>query len=185
MFSILGGKQCVICGCLDVRCLQFDHINGGGCKESRIMGNKMLKHYINNPEEAKAKLQVLCANCNWIKRYINNETLPPRSTNIMAAKTRINRRLIREKLLCLLGKSCARCGFNDVRCMQVDHKYGGGYAEVKRFKMSVHTMYAYYVKKPEGALQKLQTLCVNCNRIKIYENRELPASRIAILTRFR
>ena len=66
--ALLGAK-CVRCGITDTRCLQVDHINGGGCAERRAanspIGNKVLK----NP----SKYQLLCANCNWIKRFENHE----------------------------------------------------------------------------------------------------------------
>lgn len=81
IFEILGNRcsnpLCRVPGGMDDRrCLQVDHINGGGNKErERRFGNRimMLKYYVENPEEAKAKLQILCANCNWIKRHENNE----------------------------------------------------------------------------------------------------------------
>jgi hypothetical protein len=66
LFDILG-RQCSICGFNDIRALQIDHINGGGVKQ----GRSYYKH-INDPD-IKLKLQVLCANCNWIKRAENNE----------------------------------------------------------------------------------------------------------------
>jgi hypothetical protein len=71
------GSRCVYCGFSDPRALQIDHIRGGGAKERRTLnkgkwGNpggvwrlilKMSK------EERLLKYQLLCANCNWIKRY--------------------------------------------------------------------------------------------------------------------
>lgn len=62
------------CGFSDVRALQFDHINGGGNQDLRIRGtSSMYAFYIKNPEITKSTLQVLCANCNWIKRWEKNE----------------------------------------------------------------------------------------------------------------
>lgn len=71
IINFLGGK-CVRCGFIDFRALQIDHINGGGIKEKNLMSNP-LKYYkviCNNPQ----KYQLLCANCNWIKRYENHES---------------------------------------------------------------------------------------------------------------
>lgn len=69
--SVLGGK-CASCGMNDKRCLQIDHINGGGTKELRDIGSYAICRWIRgNPEEAKTKYQILCANCNWIKKYEN------------------------------------------------------------------------------------------------------------------
>ena len=73
--SILGNKcsnpNCRVPGGMDNRfCLQIDHKDGGGNKERIAFGGglQMWKYYSEHPEEARAKLQILCANCNWIKR---------------------------------------------------------------------------------------------------------------------
>src|SRR5216684_1363235 len=65
LVAALGG-QCVKCGFADGRALQVDHKHGGGAKERKALSRwgyekaiwKNLKRY-----------QLLCANCNWIKRY--------------------------------------------------------------------------------------------------------------------
>ena len=76
----LGGKcsnpKCLVLGgCTDIRCLQIDHINGGGIKQFKLFRGtyNMHRYYLNDLEKAKKELQVLCANCNWIKRDENNE----------------------------------------------------------------------------------------------------------------
>jgi len=72
VYEILG-KKCVKCRYSDIRALQVDHINGGGTKERKtIKGNYysyILKEIANNPN----KYQILCANCNWVKKYENKE----------------------------------------------------------------------------------------------------------------
>jgi len=74
LFDICGGKKCCKCGIEDFRVLQFDHINGGGRKELEEKGyNMMIIEYIKNPKLAKKNIQILCANCNWIKKHENNE----------------------------------------------------------------------------------------------------------------
>lgn len=62
-------------GCTDIRCLQIDHINGNGLKKRKEDGGymKAITHYVNHPEETKGVLQLLCANCNWIKKFDNKE----------------------------------------------------------------------------------------------------------------
>ena len=62
-------------GCTDIRALQLDHINGGGCKHRReIRGSGGINLYRwlqeNNYPEG---YQTLCANCNWIKKVVNKE----------------------------------------------------------------------------------------------------------------
>jgi len=70
LIQTFGGK-CSKCGFDDWRALQIDHIDGGGNHE-RFTTNSMNKYYdkmIQNPQH----YQLLCANCNQIKRYENGE----------------------------------------------------------------------------------------------------------------
>ena len=64
------GNKCCKCNFSDYRALQVDHIRGGGKKETRKIGHAKLYSQILH---GKAGYQLLCANCNWIKRYINEE----------------------------------------------------------------------------------------------------------------
>ena len=65
------GGQCVRCGFDDWRALQIDHVYGGGRRsESKSITSydyKVLR------EVASGNYQLLCANCNWIKRYEQGE----------------------------------------------------------------------------------------------------------------
>lgn len=80
LFDLLGRKcsnqNCLVPnGCTDIRCLQFDHIYNDGEKD-RIKFKAqmtMLRFYYNNPNLAKERLQILCANCNWIKKAMNRK----------------------------------------------------------------------------------------------------------------
>lgn len=77
IFSILGGR-CVRCGFDDHRALQVDHINGGGNKERKAVsssGTTYYKFVLRELIEGKGnrKYQLLCANCNWIKKFENKE----------------------------------------------------------------------------------------------------------------
>lgn len=73
LFNILGHK-CIECGNTDKRVLQFDHINGNGHKwrMSLTSGFTKLNVLLKLPN-LKDEIQVLCANCNWVKRYENKE----------------------------------------------------------------------------------------------------------------
>lgn len=75
LLAFLGGK-CIRCGYNhNVRALCLDHINGGGSKDRKSFGSllKFYRYYLNNPELAKERLQVLCFNCNAIKMDERNE----------------------------------------------------------------------------------------------------------------
>ena len=67
------GNVCVICGFSDYRALQIDHINGGGSKHRKSFSSNIsfLRDVL---KDNGTKYQLLCANCNWIKRFQNNET---------------------------------------------------------------------------------------------------------------
>ncbi len=69
-----GTMKCLKCGFDDIRALQIDHINGGGTKHRRELGRTGDAFYrwlrLNNYPEG---YQVLCCNCNWIKRFENKE----------------------------------------------------------------------------------------------------------------
>src|SRR5574341_417850 len=80
IIRILGAKcsnpNCLVPdGCNDIRCLQLDHINGGGSRDFKIhkYHDKLYKFYFDNIDLAKETLQVLCANCNWTKIRENKE----------------------------------------------------------------------------------------------------------------
>jgi len=78
IFNLLGGK-CVNPFNIDhgaflteSRSFQIDHVNGGGNKERRKIGNSY-KYYRKILEAIKSgskDYQCLCANCNWIKRIM-------------------------------------------------------------------------------------------------------------------
>ena len=69
--GLLGGK-CKRCGMADPRCLQIDHISGGGSKERKAIGHRGMCNKI--IEGKAAEYQLLCSNCNWIKRFELGET---------------------------------------------------------------------------------------------------------------
>lgn len=72
LLGILGDK-CKKCGIDDPRVLQIDHMNGKGnqMRMSGVRGTRKLLAYVR--KHGASGFQVLCANCNWIKRYENNE----------------------------------------------------------------------------------------------------------------
>lgn len=68
----LGGK-CKKCGYSDQRALQLDHINGGG-SQLRKQKNSWSQFYREVLRgEHPHEIQILCANCNWIKKIENKE----------------------------------------------------------------------------------------------------------------
>lgn len=67
----LGGV-CLFCGFSDIRALQFDHVEGGG--NQHLKGLPTYRYYQSIIDGSiDVKIQLLCSNCNWIKRVENNE----------------------------------------------------------------------------------------------------------------
>ena len=66
------GNKCNVCGFDDYRALQVDHVRGGGSKERKKNKNSYQAYKL-VLTDTTGKYQLLCANCNWIKRYENNE----------------------------------------------------------------------------------------------------------------
>jgi hypothetical protein len=66
--------------------------------------------------------------------------------------------------------SCAKCGFNDIRALSIDHINGGGTKEIHRIQKEGDWFYIRLRKEkfPEG----YQVLCMNCQFIKRHENKE-------------
>jgi hypothetical protein len=80
----LGGK-CVRCGFSDPRALQFDHVRGDGTLDQknapngrtgrtrRVQLGTTYKRIADGKDDGR--YQILCANCNWIKRAEKEEHL--------------------------------------------------------------------------------------------------------------
>ena len=62
------GTKCANCGFENPLALQIDPIFGGGSKHRRLVtGSKYYEEILGDPDRHN-KYQVLCANCNFIKR---------------------------------------------------------------------------------------------------------------------
>lgn len=74
VIAAYGGK-CVKCGFVDPRALQVDHVNGGGhrhLKALRVSKGTSFYYWLRK-NGYPTEFQLLCANCNWIKRVENQE----------------------------------------------------------------------------------------------------------------
>jgi hypothetical protein len=78
-FEAYGGAYCVQCGFADHRALNLDHIGGGGEIDRNQPGSRTI-YYRLKREGFPAGFQVLCANCNSIKKYTHNEFTGPRGS---------------------------------------------------------------------------------------------------------
>jgi len=72
-YDAMGGK-CSKCGFNDYRALQIDHINGDGKKERKfICRDNYYPNVLKSFLAGEKRYQLLCCNCNWIKREVNGE----------------------------------------------------------------------------------------------------------------
>lgn len=75
LIALLGGK-CIRCGFDDPRAMQIDHVYGDGRKERTQKYKSNYSYYVVVKELVIAgtdRYQLLCANCNQIKKVENNE----------------------------------------------------------------------------------------------------------------
>jgi hypothetical protein len=89
-----------------------------------------------------------------------------------AESTRRSERRLRQEVLD--GRSCAKCGFSDVRALVVDHVRGGGNKQRHRTNVSqrLGTWSAVYRHVRDNGWDGYQVLCHNCNFIKRLEDNE-------------
>lgn len=97
----LGGR-CKFCGFDDARALQFDHIEACG---SARKGTMEICYDIVHGETG-GRIQLLCANCNWIKRWEQAE-VPLRGPVQRAPRVLKPRRAHQRPWLRLAGKGNA------------------------------------------------------------------------------
>lgn len=86
---------------------------------------------------------------------------------------------LRERILELLGNKCVHCGFSDKRALQIDHVFGGGNQERKRFQSKSKIRFGVTIRYYKHVLQQIkngskdyQLLCANCNIIKYRKRRK-------------
>ena len=74
------GSVCVRCGFTDWRALQVEHINGNGrCDRARFTNREQFLREVLLYSQG---YQLMCANCNWIKRHEQCEFGPGRPVTV-------------------------------------------------------------------------------------------------------
>lgn len=80
---------------------------------------------------------------------------------------------LHEAAIMFMGGVCVRCGFDDMRALQIDHIRGGGTALGKTGMKG----YRLWRSILGGEITDYQVLCANCNWIKRCENKEVHGGR--------
>lgn len=155
---VVEGKDCIRCG--ELKVLDEFVLNGNRRKHvCKVCDNKRRsQHQKENREYYNIKQ----------KEWRGNNIERNREIVGKAANRYYGR--VRQEALETVGNgiiACVKCGFNDIRAIQIDHKEGGGRKDFEN-SSSPNEYYKNMLKNPD----KYQLLCANCNSIKRYENGE-------------
>jgi hypothetical protein len=169
LFFILGGYKCVKCGFHDHRASERDHINDDGYLDNQRFSDDRSRdlYYVYHPEEARKKLQVLCANCNSIKEKNRREIeWSSKNHSVRSIIDRNNYYELKNKVFEILGGSiCVICNFKDERALDLEHIDGEGNKDRKQYSR-MNQFLKWVIENPVEAVKKLQITCRNCNTIK-------------------
>ena len=81
--------------------------------------------------------------------------------------SRQRRRKFKQQILERYGRSCAWCGFTDIRALQLDHINDNGAEDRKNLVGGNYGGAEFYRKLIKAGLPDgYQILCANCNQIK-------------------
>ena len=115
----------------------------------------------NRPHRAQSERKFRMMTDTVRQRYINNHQ------EEMEAFAKYTNQELRSLVFDLIGRRCAVCNEDDIRCLTVDHIDGGGTRE--RAQMGARFVYIKIIGR-RGA--GYQCLCLNCQAIKRIEQNE-------------
>jgi hypothetical protein len=107
----------------------------------------------------------------YMKNYCKEYRSRPGYKEKKNERRNIQRALLRLEILTVYSggdPKCARCGFSDVRALDLDHKNGGGndHRRSKTGDLRRGATYAIYSElRDEGFPEGYRVLCRNCNWI--------------------
>lgn len=82
----------------------------------------------------------------------------------MMNKERVKKRAI---VIEMLGSKCVNCGNNDVRVLQIDHRYNDGHKLKRGGRIrGFDTKHYNAIIRGEDSLDRYQILCANCHQLK-------------------
>lgn len=169
-----GEPKCAYCGDDRLACLSINHINGGGSVHKRDIKSNIYV-WLKNQGYPKG-YQVLCMNCQQIKKNENHECVRPRLSIGEAEVQRSERSYQKIQVEVFSHYSegdprCTICGNIDLRVLSIDHINGGGYAHLKEIGIHGGTNFYLWLKK-QGYPSGYQVLCMNCQWRKRHTNNE-------------
>lgn len=141
---ILLGGICAGCGCDNHAFLQVDHRKNNGASERKILTGQMVyRRVLSTPSD----YQLLCANCNWLKR----DNKAARTPVVEAART---------EAIKAFGGCCSECGETNAETLHFDHINNDG--NVCRSHRRMLQRYREYI----SGFHVIALLCANCHQAK-------------------
>lgn len=115
-------------------------------------------YYQRNKEKKKEQVIEWCKNNPEKYKQISKRSTKRRNQKIKLARLNLIRKL---------GNICSKCGFSDIRALQIDYQNGGHRKMIKKAGTSYGEFYLKLDKLSKYELAKdWQILCANCNWIK-------------------
>jgi len=166
----IGGIFCQNCNYNTFGALLLTYKEQNNSKKNDILNVTMYQYYLNNLEQAKKDLVILCYNCHRRKM-----TRLSRSKNTQYQKYgRTYDIKQRKQIMTLLNQhSCVNCGEDDFEVLEIDHINGVGSRLIKIFK-SKRKEWLYFIKNPQKIQEELQILCRNCRKLKQFDTLQEP-----------
>ncbi len=180
-------SSCDICKTSFIEFLVIDHIEGGGCRHRRELGNHgSHRFYLWLMKNGYPPgYRVLCHNCNLKhgKKEQSKKGFKPLSeySEKTASLVRwlvanpenharynenkgLHRQEQRRLVISHYGGVCRCCGLDDLEILSIDHIDGGGTVQRKLIGNSSYQMYKWIITNefPDN----FQVLCMNCNLAK-------------------
>lgn len=167
-----GTPKCLQCGFSNMNALSIDHINGDGAKHRREVGGGYRIYLWLIRNNYPDGFQVLCYNCNWLKRLGENTkgiVKNEKKNETTLTYFRRTKEFVFKHYSQDAKPKCKFCKTDDLRVLSIDHINGGGSRERKLVGFG-NTFYIWLVKNnfPDG----YQVLCMNCQMIKRAKNKE-------------
>lgn len=165
-FENYGGCTCAYpeCGVTDIDLLTLDHINGGGRRHRKEIGNGSVYRDLRDQGYPRG-YQVLCRNHNCGKAWMGKKA---------ATKHAMYRRKLKREVFAAYGGAiCVHpgCGITDPDLLTLDHTNGDG-AKHRR-EMGAKTGWLFYARLRNRGYPSdppLQVLCWNHNHKKHLED---------------
>lgn len=157
------GGCCVLCKEKEWKFLSIDHINGGGCKHIKEVGD--FYYWLKRNNFPKDGFRLLCFNCNNIV-YLERIKQKEESYNI------------KEEVFKEYGGKCECCQNTDLRCLCIDHINNDGNIKRKAGEHKLgHHMYRW-LKYNNYPKDEFRLLCYNCNFARHHNNGICPHKEI-------